>query len=245
MDFEELYIEVRRREKRIYEDDMVLRLPDVSNDHRYYHEWMARKKSLDRLIQYLKLKHKRLSILDVGCGNGWMSNQLAKLPMTEVVGIDVNHIEIEQASRVFSGQHNLKFIQGEITSDLLNHYNFGIIVFASSIQYFKSLANVLHYADKILVPRGEIHIIDSPFYTDKEVHDAKEASNNHFNRLGFPEMSNYYHHHIYRELNNYRPKYLFAPNKVKSKLLRMLKMRNDSPFPWIRIKKYGKGLLSI
>ena len=98
-DFEDLYIAVRQQEKRIYTDEQLQLLPDI--DHLYYDELKIRKRSSERLIAYLEKKHKYLRILEVGCGNGWLSAKLSNIPNTKVTGLDINQLEIEQANRVF------------------------------------------------------------------------------------------------------------------------------------------------
>jgi protein-L-isoaspartate O-methyltransferase len=51
--------------------------------HRHYHEWQIRKASSNRLVKYLAKKQKILEILEVGCGNGWLSAKLSVIPWTQ------------------------------------------------------------------------------------------------------------------------------------------------------------------
>ncbi|HET6768518.1 MAG TPA: hypothetical protein VFH08_14000, partial [Chitinophagaceae bacterium] len=71
-------MQLRKKEQRLYTDGEVRNLPQVPVTHLHFKEWLVRKRSCDRLIKYLDKKNKRLHILEIGCGNGWLSAQLAK-----------------------------------------------------------------------------------------------------------------------------------------------------------------------
>src|SRR5271157_59561 len=100
-DFEDLYIGVRQQEKRLYTDEQLKNLPDIDSLHIYCNEWKIRKRSGERLIAYLGRKRRNLRILEVGCGNGWLSAKMAAIPKARVTGLDINQVEIAQANRVF------------------------------------------------------------------------------------------------------------------------------------------------
>src|SRR5688572_18830814 len=76
--FEKLYLQVRKAEQRLYSDDEVKSLPGIFSSHPHIEEWKQRKVSCERIIKYLDKKQKPLKILEIGCGNGWFSAQLAK-----------------------------------------------------------------------------------------------------------------------------------------------------------------------
>src|SRR5258708_4522573 len=94
-------------------------------------------RSSERLITYLEKKHKPLRILEVGCGNGWLSAKLSNIPNTRVTGLDINQVEIEQAQRVFKID-NLDFIYDSFNESTFENENFDVIIFAASLQYFPS-----------------------------------------------------------------------------------------------------------
>lgn len=55
------------------------------------------------------------TVLDVGCGSGWLSWRVAKLvPEGRVVGMDISDEMIRIARRSSADQHNLLFVVGEI-----------------------------------------------------------------------------------------------------------------------------------
>nr|MDQ3007726.1 class I SAM-dependent methyltransferase [Chloroflexota bacterium] len=96
----ELYLRLREKEGRLYSDETVARLPVTSARHRLAAEWRARTKSASRLTRYLSARPRQLSILELGCGNGWLSNLLSKAGHS-VVAMDQNRFELKQAARVF------------------------------------------------------------------------------------------------------------------------------------------------
>lgn len=228
MDFEELYIAVRQQEKRIYTDEQLQLLPDI--DHVYYDEWKIRKRSSERLIEYLSKKHKFLRVLEVGCGNGWLSAKMSNIPDTQVIGLDINQLEIDQANRVFK-KENLEFIYDSFNDNTFDRAKFDVIVFAASLQYFPSVINVMKQALDILRPGGEVHIIDTPFYTPDEAEKADERSHNYYAALGIPEMAEHYFHHSISEFWGFKYEVLFDPTSIFNMIFK------KDPFYWVSIRK--------
>lgn len=226
--FSDLYINVRKKEKRFYSEAEIKTLPNIQKGHPHYAEWQLRKKSSDRFINYLKNKNKPLKILEIGCGNGWFSHLMSIIEKTEVTGLDVTIVELEQAAKVFD-KENLSFIYADLFENTeLNNQQFDIVVFNSSLQYFENMKELFKVVSPLLSENGEIHIIDSPFYKDSEIEKAKERTQNYYRDLGFPEMASYYIHHKFSELGKFKMMY-------KPSLFGIL--LNNSPFCWIKIDK--------
>jgi ubiquinone/menaquinone biosynthesis C-methylase UbiE len=227
--FENIYISSRQKENRIYSDEQVAQLPFIEPSHIHYDEWQVRIRSYARLIRYLEKKTRPLMILEVGCGNGWLSAKLANLSDSTVTGIDVNKTEISQARRVFRGKSNISFA----VADLMNvefDVKFDIILFAASMQYFSSFDNIIREALSLLKENGEIHIMDSHFYRAKDLERARERSRSYYQSIGFDAMAEFYFHHSFDSLKNYRHSLLFNPLSIKNRLF-----AKQDPFPWICI----------
>ena len=227
--FEEQYISLRKKEGRLYSDEEVRLLPSVPKKHPLASEWKIRTRSAGRLAAYLGEKSTALRILEVGCGNGWLSHRLSLLKGSSVTGLDINTTELEQAKRVFS-RENLDFVYGDIRRGILKE-RFDVVVFAASIQYFSSVREIIYAALKQLKPGGEVHIMDTYFYNSRELPAAIERSKHYFKDLGFPSMENYYFHHPLEALNVYAYNILYDPTRFPNKILKR------SPFYWIRIRK--------
>jgi SAM-dependent methyltransferase len=230
--FEKKYITTRGLENRLYTDNELIRLPEIDADHTHYREWQLRQRSGRRIVRYLTGKKKALDVLEIGCGNGWMSHQLAGIPGTRVTGLDINFTELQQAARVFSDDPNLVFIHGDIRSGILYGKQFDCIVFAASIQYFASLKKIVYLSLSYLKPGGEIHIFDSHFYRPKELETARRRTVAYYTSLGYPEMADFYFHHGVRDLRSFHHKVLYNPNSFWNRLF-----RGKIPFLWVRITK--------
>ena len=227
--FADLYIDMRYKEKRVLSDCKVMFLPDIEENHVHYKEWQVRKQSAQRLIDHLKAKNKPLNILEVGCGNGWLSAKLHAIPGAKVSGIDVNEPEIEQAQRVFKSD-NLEFICTGFDASMWKQEKFDIIVFAASIQYFESLEDILNDALSCLKRNGEIHITDTNFYTPTEAVRAAKRSEEYFASIGFPEMAEHYFHHTINQVRDFNCKVLYNPHRIVNKITK------KNPFYWIVVK---------
>lgn len=233
-DFVKQYIDARKKEHRLYTNKQVIQLPDVPASHELYKEWQVRKTSAEMIVHYLRKKKKALKILEVGCGNGWLSAAMAKVKNSNVTGIDINDIELSQAKEVFQHIPNVRFICTDIDEPVLKQQPFDIIVFAASIQYFESVNHVIKTALSLLSRSGEIHIIDTHFYKTTEIEEAKKRTGEYYNALGFPGMSKHYYHHSLTDFSSFNFSILFAPSLWQKILF-------GNPHPFYRIKIKGKG----
>ncbi|MCX6319073.1 MAG: methyltransferase domain-containing protein [Bacteroidetes bacterium] len=234
--FEEQYLALRAKENWLSTDDEVKALPVVSANHPHYKEWKIRARSANRLMQYLRQKKRPLRILETGCGNGWLSNQLALIPENTVTGADINTTELQQAKRVFGDRHNLVFTEGDIRQGLFKKSRYDIVVFAASIQYFSWFGEIIHAALELTVDRGEVHIMDSPFYAASERKRAAQRSASYFTKQGFPEMNQYYFHQVAEDLEQFNYRKLYDPHVWHRKLIPAWVNGTKNPFPWICIR---------
>lgn len=229
-DFEDLYLTVRRKEGRFYTDEQVSRLPEIEEIHPYFHEWQMRARSSKRLINYLQKKNKPLSILEIGCGNGWLSAKLAEINGALVTGLDANKPEIEQARRVFKNS-TARFVYSSFNPESFGKFvKFDIIVFAASFQYFSSARDIIEEAGQLLNPGGEIHIIDTHFYDTEQAKLSASRSKNYYATMGVAEMAGHYFHHSLSCFDGFDHKAMFNP---KNWLNRITK---KDVFYWIKIK---------
>ncbi len=225
---ERTYIHIRKKEGRVYSKETVKHLPDFSGNVQLRSEWTVRKESSNKLIRYLTLKKQPLQILEVGCGNGWLSNALSQISGCEVIGADLNIIELGQAAESFEGNSNLQFIYYDVFDPFPYKSKFDVIVIAAAIQYFPDPQKLIDRLLELLNNNGEIHIIDSPLYnSESEALEAKKRSKDYFLKQGVPEMSQYYFHHTNTFLKNY------SFRQIKPSFLG--KLLRQSRFPWLII----------
>lgn len=231
MNFESSYTEVRKKEGRILSIKEIQELPNVEKNAPHYQEWKLRKFTAENFVQYITGK-KDIKVLEIGAGNGWFTHMIYNaLLESEVVGLDVNLLELKQAAEAFN-QPKLSFVYGDIFKcGPVFENTFDYIVFNASIQYFSDLKNVIAHVKNFLKLEGEIHILDSPFYDKQDVESAKERSYKYYDNIGVGRMRHYYFHHNMEDLENYD--ILYNPKKS---ILHKLILKKGSPFPWIRLR---------
>jgi len=233
-DFESIYLKVREKEKRICSDTELLNLPFASNSNPHKKEWTLRAKSFKRFTKYLQTKKHGLNILDLGCGNGWFSGQLSKSYDHNYYCFDLNLKELKQGRQNFKSE-KLKFLYADIFSSEMPSNFFDIIIINAAIQYFPDFKKLINRLLILLTEKGEIHIIDSPIYSEEEAVKAKQRTLDYYSSLGFPEMSNNYFHHSWDGLKEFKYKILYNPSDFMNRFKRVF--IEDSPFPWISITK--------
>ena len=234
--FERNYINLRRAEGRLYSDDEVKHLPDYDGNSKLSKEWSIRKHSAKRLIHLLQSKGHNKLLLELGCGNGWLTNLISTSLVAQVVGLDINETELTQGSRVFQNS-SIAFIYGDIFSIEFPEELFDSIILASALQYFNDLNKLISHLLKLLKPGGEIHILDTPFYESiNEREQAKIRTKNYFEQIGHSQSDVTYCHHLWDALKPFQPDLIYDPRTLSSKLTRKF-ASGTSPFPYFIIQK--------
>lgn len=231
---DDLYLRVRKKEGRLYSDDIVIRLPEVPVGHPLRDEWIARAASLRRLAEYVAHLPRPLRILELGCGNGWLSHQLSAIPATQIWGLDLYSSELKQAAHLFTDARTA-FLAADIFHAPFAPASFDLIIVASAIQYFPDLPGLLRELLKLRSRRGELHILDSPLYNAPDVPAARERTRAYYSALGIPEMAGQYFHHTLGELDEFAPRWLYRPHSATARIGKLLG-KGDSPFPWLCIR---------
>ena len=233
--FEKDYLEVRKKEGRVFSDEIVKMLPLLPGAHPLYKEWRHRAATQKMFCKYLSSSNGFPVILDLGCGNGWFSKKMkSALPGANIFAMEINLHELKQAARVFN-EENIKFLYGDIFLDMFIPGSFDIIVLNSSIQYFNDVKRLLNRLLKLLTKQGKIHILDSPIYhTATEQLEAKKRTIKYFVDMRVKNMAKHYYHHTFKSLEGFNFEILYDP-KSKSKRLARIFGRKISLFPWIMI----------
>lgn len=216
---EDLYLALRRAEGRVLSDAALLQLPYPANSEAHVAEWRLRAKNFSRLLRYLSAGvAKKPSVLDLGCGNGWMSHQLYQNGFN-VTAVDLNLWELQQAERVFGNHPSLQWMYADIFSEHFPARGFDWIILGASCQYFPDLEQLTGRLRALLGEAGEIHLFDSMFYPRKELTEAKRRSADYYKKLGFPEMEHHYFHHSKEQLQqlgyrNKEPHWFLKPKTL-------------------------------
>lgn len=227
--FSDLYVQVRQKENRIYTEEEVRELPYLKA-HIHSKEWKIRAKNAELLRKYISKKYPNgIKILEIGSGNGWLSNFLSQIPHSHVTGIEINEYELQQAKRVFQAK-NLIFENKTLTDTDFSKYD--AVIFAASVQYFEHPQDVFNLIFT-QNPQATVFCMDSFWYKNEaEAQQAKQRSEKYYTELGFPEMAQYYYHHTFEILNSYR--FEILNNYFLHKIL--LKIQGLPFMPCIEIK---------
>jgi ubiquinone/menaquinone biosynthesis C-methylase UbiE len=229
--FENAYLNIREKEKRILSISEIKQLPYPEKTSVDYELWKIRGKNITRFLNHLSKRERGLKILDIGCGNGFFTNLMTE-KKNKVFGVDVNLTELKQAALAFTNP-DIHWYYADILNDTLPEQKFDLITFCTSFHYFENPQLLLKTCFSLLKKNGEIHIIDSPFYDEEGRKTARLNSVKHFEKMGVTDMKNYYYHNSYKALEGFHYKTLYHPKNFLRKLLRI----KDSPFPWIVLKK--------
>ncbi len=231
-EFEDLYLKFLRKDNRLYDDAEVRELPDTFFYNLHRQEWELRAKSAYRLLKYLERPEepaRSFSLLEIGCGNGWLSARIAGMPQFEVTGLDVIRHELDQGGRVFP-YDNLEFVYGDLFEDIFEPESFDIVVLFDTVQFFPHLQQLINRCRQYLKKGGEIHILESPIYQEKEVEQVAKQTLDHYQNLGLEELAEYHHHHTRKDLSPFDFHYLYRPGGL-SRLLG----KKDSDHPWVKV----------
>jgi len=233
--FENLYLQVRKKEQRIYSDDELKLLPYASKRNPHKTEWALKTKSFLRFKKYLSLKKTKLNILELGCGNGWLTGQLAKDFNHNYFCVGLNLKELEQAARVFENE-NTTFIYADILCASFPANTFDLVVINSALQYFQNISALMKELFFVSKTYGEVHIIDTPFYHSEEIMAAKNRTLKYYSSIGYPVMASKYFHYTLDEFKYLRYNYLYNPTSFRNRLSSFI-FDKDSPFPWIVVTR--------
>ena len=110
--------------------------------------------------------------MDLGSGNGWFTGQFSNSFDHNFYCVDVNLTELTQGRRVFNSDQ-IKFIYADIFTSNIPKALFDVVIINAAVQYFPDLTKLVDQILVLLKDNGELHIIDSPFYSDSEVENAK------------------------------------------------------------------------
>jgi len=157
------YMTIRRAEGRGSADPAYYRaLPFEDLSGRNAEQWRMRATSYRYLETHL-LPERALDILDLGAGNGWLSNCLAQRGHRPVaVDIFTDGLDGLGAARHFGISFPL--VEAEFDRLPFVGRQFDWAVFNCSLHYSTDYRRTLEEALRCLRPQGQIVILDSPVY---------------------------------------------------------------------------------
>ncbi len=163
------YRTVRERDGfRASSADYYRALPAVPSGDARAAEWHIRAKSLGHLLRALANQGDPRRILDLGAGNGWLSNRLSEAGHN-LVAVDELDDEADglRACRHYST--GFLAVQADFNALPFEPSQFDAVVFNASLHSARKPAATLEEAHRMLAPGGAIVVMDSPmFVSDRD-----------------------------------------------------------------------------
>jgi SAM-dependent methyltransferase len=138
-------------------------------------QWQIRSRTYQcfqqRILPELEARHRRMSILDIGAGNCWLSYRLASRGHHPVaVDLLVNPADGLGAARHYAGRLALCFPRFQAEMDRLPfaESQFECAIFNASFHYSEDYFWTLNEVIRCLKPGGTVIIADSPWYRREE-----------------------------------------------------------------------------
>ena len=170
------YETVRRSEGRSSSDVNYYRsLPYRDLNGRLSADWRIRAASFDSFLAHVLLPLEQemarpLTVLDLGAGNGWLSNRLAQRGHTVgSVDLTLNDFDGLGCHRFFDS--TFAPIQAEFDTLPFLNDAVDLLIFNASLHYSEDYAKTLSESLRVLAPNGTLVILDSPLY-----HDARSGA---------------------------------------------------------------------
>jgi SAM-dependent methyltransferase len=153
-------------------------LPDVSADDPQFVVWQVRRESFDRLRKLLlsRFRSGEPAVLDLGAGNGWLSNRLAHAGCRPVA-VDV--LEDDRDGLGACRHYDIAFPRVLADFDDLPFAvrQFDAVIFNGSLHYAPDVSASLARAGTLLAPGGVLAVVDSPAFMCEDDGDSMCARN--------------------------------------------------------------------
>ena len=163
------YESIRHAERRgSASADYYRALPFKDLSGRYRADWAIRKHSFNVLVTKVLTRlqnplERSLKVLDLGAGNGWLSNQLAAQG-DRVIAVDLLINEQDGLGTWKNYEHSFLPVQAEFNHlPIMDRYA-DAVIFNAAFHYSEDYAQTLKEASRVLSAGGLIIIMDSPVY---------------------------------------------------------------------------------
>lgn len=143
-------------------------LPFKDLNGRYRKDWAIRARSFNALVKNVLTPfqlplERSLKILDLGAGNGWLSNRLAAQG-DRVLAVDLLLNDQDGLGAWKYYEHSFTPIQAEFNHLPVMDRFADLVIFNASLHYSEDYSETLREALRVLAPKGLVVIMDSPLY---------------------------------------------------------------------------------
>lgn len=134
-------------------------------------DWRMRAVSLDTFLRYGFIPYEQaedhpLNILDLGSGNGWLSNRLARRGH-QVAAIDLATNDFDGLGCYRYYETHYLPVQAEFDQLPFVSQSVDMVIFNAALHYAMDYEVTLRESLRVLAPSGRLVILDTPFYHNK------------------------------------------------------------------------------
>ncbi len=220
----------RKKDNRLWSDVEAEELPKTFFYNLHQAEWKEKSSLAQSLLSYFHHPDRlQSSILEVGCGCGWLSAALAKNHDGPVNGLDIDGVSINQAKKLFQAK-NLRFVEANFFDPAMPQASFDQLIVMDALMWFPSIPQVIDQAIKYLRPGGEIHFLHHAFLPEKQLASAREKLQGYFQEKQMEAAFDQVHLHSQQELAAYPFERMIRPSWWGGL------MRPQQESPWLRLK---------
>lgn len=183
------YAHIRTQEGRGSSDARFYRsLPYPDGlDSRWRRHWKIRAQGFESLVDGVVLpmegSGEPLTILDLGAGNGWLSNRLAERGH-DVVAVDLQTNDYDGLGCHKYYETQWLPVQAEFDHLPIANSSIDLVIFNASLHYSPSLRVTVSEALRVLKPHGRIAVLDSPIYRSERSGQKMIAKQPYASKLG-------------------------------------------------------------
>jgi len=134
--------------------DWVKKLKQQAEDSKGYRH---------KLYERVDLRNKE-HILDVGCGTGAVTMDIAQYTKGDVIGIDIDREKFKEAEKVLSEFPNVTLIEGDALDLPFEDETFDLVVFSVVLIYIKDQQKALHEMARVTKKGGYVLATLEPDY---------------------------------------------------------------------------------
>jgi ubiquinone/menaquinone biosynthesis C-methylase UbiE len=135
-------------------EDWIKKLQQQAEDGREYRHVLYDK---------VDLKNKE-NILDVGCGTGAVTLDIAQCTKGNVTGIDIDTEKLEEARKVLSNIPNIKIMEADVLNLPFEDETFDLVVFTIVLMYIKDQQKALNEMTRVTKAGGFVMATLEPDY---------------------------------------------------------------------------------
>ncbi|MEO5926370.1 MAG: class I SAM-dependent methyltransferase [Bryobacteraceae bacterium] len=142
------------------------------------HQWGIRAATFQYFVRHI-LPSQPSRILDLGAGNGWLSNRLAQRGHSPVA-IDIFRDQRDGLDATRHYETSFPLIEAEFDNLPVATAQFDLAVFNASFHYSANYSRTLSEVRRCLGPGGRVAILDSPVYRVQAHGEAMRSERQQF-----------------------------------------------------------------